>query len=376
MIGGDVACPGCGEPCAPEASFCETCGTALTPGAARMTADPTTAVPTADATGAAGPPAAAACAGCGGTVLDDGFCDTCGQRARTPRDHWAESPSTWVGGVCDKGIVHIRNEDAMALASLTALDSFAALVVCDGVTSAPDSDQASIAAARAARDRLVADATAAPAPAPAARRIEHWSGSITKACALAQRETVAVAEALGTPPEPPSCTFVAAVVDHDLISVGWCGDSRAYWIADDGGAAALTTDHSLGTEMIARGVDPAAAEADPTSHTITRWLGADSHAPVAEFRSMTVPGPGWLVVCSDGLWNYASSPSAIAALISEAFAAGATTPTDISASLVEFANTCGGHDNITVALARVGGAPTAPAAGTEIDDVPDHPKGP
>ena len=39
---------------------------------------------------------------------------------------------------------------------------------------------------------------------------------------------------LGDPPEPPSCTFVAAVADGDLIAVAWCGDSRAYWLADDG----------------------------------------------------------------------------------------------------------------------------------------------
>ena len=62
------------------------------------------------------------------------------------------------------------------------------------------------------------------------------------------------------------------------------------------------------------------AEADPAFHTITRWLGADSvdHSP--EIASQTIEGPGWLLVCSDGLWNYASALTEMRTLLSDLIA--------------------------------------------------------
>ena len=167
-------------------------------------------------------------------------------------------------------------------------------------------------------------------------------------------EAVGVARALGDPDEPPSCTFVAAVVDGDLIATAWCGDSRSYWLPDAGPGEQLTTDHSLGTEMIRDGMTREQAEASPDCHTITRWLGADSVDPTPDYRTRLVDGPGWLLVCSDGMWNYASDPVRLVELIREAEAAGAVDATAIAESLAAYANACGGHDNVTVALARCG----------------------
>ena len=72
---------------------------------------------------------------------------------------------------------------------------------------------------------------------------------------------------------------------------------------------------------------------------------------------LDVTGPGWLLACSDGLWNYASEPNAIRDQIR---AATATDPEGIALELVAFANAAGGHDNITAALARVGPLATPP----------------
>ena len=62
-------------------------------------------------------------------------------------------------------------------------------------------------------------------------------------------------------------------------------------------------------------------------------------------------GPGWLLVCSDGLWNYASEPDRARG----ADRARRAPPTRSRSRwhLVAFANAQGGQDNITVALARV-----------------------
>ena len=63
------------------------------------------------------------------------------------RDHYTLHPAPWVAGMCDRGIEHARNEDALALAAQQQPDTHAALVVCDGVTTAAHSDVASLAAA-------------------------------------------------------------------------------------------------------------------------------------------------------------------------------------------------------------------------------------
>ena len=96
------------------------------------------------------------CAACGGAVAEDGYCGTCGARAAAPRDHFVEQPAPWVAAVCDRGIRHPRNEDAVAVAADPEPGTRAVLVVCDGVSSSIDSDVASLAGARAARDVLAA----------------------------------------------------------------------------------------------------------------------------------------------------------------------------------------------------------------------------
>ncbi len=334
-------CPECAQSVAGEDAFCENCGAQLTPTAV---AAPSETV--AEATIAV---VAAPCLECGGSVADDGFCSVCGKKAPSARDHWQESPAAWVGGVCDKGVLHSRNEDAMALAAL-ADRSLAVLVVCDGVTSAPDSDRAAMAAARAACETL--SSSSLPTSAGVASTVSHWSAAITRACLDANAAAVGVARSLGNRTEPPSCTFVAAVLDHDVVTVGWAGDSRAYWLPDDSAPVQLMLDHSLGTELIRGGMMPAEAEQNATFHTITRWLGADSVDSTPELASMQLEGAGWLLVCSDGLWNYASPAVALQSLVRDQMAVGHGTPVEVAEALVRWANEQGGHDNITAAVAR------------------------
>ncbi len=334
------ACPSCGEAIHPGDAFCESCGATLDPAAAIAVAEPAPVPALVPDAGAS-----TSCPSCGGGEFADGFCSTCGAKQPIWRDHFTESPVDWIAGVCDKGVGRNRNEDAMAMA---AVGERAVLVVCDGVTTAPESDRASMAAARTARDLL---AEAADAPDGTAAAIAHWGAVLVRSCAAAQRDAVAVARTLGDPPEPPSCTFVAAVEDGGLLHVAWCGDSRAYWLGDDGNSVQLTVDHSLGTEMIKAGRSRQEAEAEPTSHTITRWLGADSIDPSPETGSLELTGPGWLLVCSDGLWNHLSDAAELDGFVR---ATGSSDPMVIADALVDRANAGGGHDNITAVLARVG----------------------
>ncbi|MGD8149599.1 PP2C family protein-serine/threonine phosphatase [Ornithinimicrobium sp. Y1694] len=285
---------------------------------------------------------------CGGAFDADGWCTECGERRPDPRHHFSSRPTDRVAAVCDRGIRHTDNEDAMAVwADEQAPDLRAALVVCDGVSSAPRSAEASLAASYAALEVLTTS------DALAQERLQ----AATKAAADAVAE---VGEEFGE--SAPSCTIVLAVVEADLATVGNVGDSRAYWFPDEGEPLRLTRDDSMAEEQVDAGIDRATAEAGPLAHTITRWLGPDAHDQHPRVVTQEVTSTGWLMLCSDGLWNYASEPADLRAVLREAERAVGQDPLDLGQHLVDWANGKGGADNITVALARTGPASAQPDA--------------
>ena len=406
-----LTCPGCGAAILGQERFCEACGRELAPappvpsssvpssslaaqdGAARV-------VPAQDGAaqdGAARDGAATdlrvvdtdldasptACVACTAGHYVDGYCDQCGAAVPRVRDHFADMPAPWVAGVCDRGVRHARNEDAMAVAASGAdaeAGGRAVLVVCDGVSSAPRSEIASLAAARAARNALVAgrDLTAAGAAAQFQASGGRSGPHDVPTMAITMAAIAAAADVAHSGPPPaelsdPSfagsaCTLVMAVVEPApnggvRVNAGWVGDSRAYWLPDDAGATAqqLTIDDSWAAEAIAHGVPREDAERMPQAHAITRWLGPDSPDPMPKRSTIDVVGPGWVMVCSDGLWNYASPADQLAELVRRFSTPPATgaphtvTPLTLADRLVGWAIEQGGHDNISVTLARVSG---------------------
>jgi serine/threonine protein phosphatase PrpC len=398
------ACPTCGEPAVPGARFCEACGaeldaaaptavppadgedrthTILLPGAGDETADPAEPVDEPVAEPAAEPAAAARpCAQCGGTIAEDGYCEMCGAPAVRDRDHWVEQPSAWVGGVCDRGVRHLRNEDAMALAADEEPGGFAVLVVCDGVSTARDSDVASMAAARIAREVLTARRTSDGSPSGADDRIQAWTERLGAAAEAASEAVIDVADHPTDPQgrgmagdfpaiSPASCTFVAAVIDGGLGVVGWLGDSRAYWLPDAGQPQQLSLDDSWAGTRIAMGMARAQAENSPQAHAITRWLGPDNPDHQPECTSIRLDSPGWLLVCSDGMWNYCSPADELRELVTSTVAATGEHPAEVAGALVSWANEQGGQDNVTVALARVQAEPVPEPAPEHAGDTGD-----
>ncbi len=350
-----AGCPVCGAAAASGARFCEACGAPL-PGAPAAAASPGGGVPAAGAP-VAGAPAAPACAECGATIDEDGYCTACGAKAPSPRDHVVERPQPWVGAVSDRGVRRTRNEDAFAVAAGGAPGEFAVLVVCDGVSSAEASDVASLAAAGAARDVLVRTR-----PGVAGEGSTATAGARLTSAADAANRAVVRATPHDHGESPASCTFVVALLENGRITAGVVGDSRAYWLPDDGQARLLTVDDSLAAELIATGIERAEAEAGPFAHTITRWLGVDSPGHAPRLTTQDVDGAGWLLACSDGLWNYCSPAGDLAALVRRTAAAAGEEPLATASALVDWANAQGGHDNITVTLARLGAAATTPGS--------------
>ena len=162
----------------------------------------------------------ATCATCDGTVAPDGYCEQCGAAAPRQRDHWCDQPATWLAAVCDRGVRHTRNEDAMAVSAALVPGSLGALVVCDGVSMAVDSDVASLAAARAARDVMIAGLAPRRPTAASTRtgqqtaRAGDFAARIVAAGAAAQAKAAEAAAGVAEGKSPPSCTFVAALVER------------------------------------------------------------------------------------------------------------------------------------------------------------------
>jgi serine/threonine protein phosphatase PrpC len=345
VTGGPLAlegtCPACGAPVGARDSFCESCGTELTPPV--VSTEP--------------PGYQAECPVCSvdpeaapSAITAEGYCESCGRKAPSGRDH-SELDLGLVAGVTDRGLRHTRNEDAMGLAAVDAPGGPVAIaVVCDGVSTSPRPDEASLAAAQASVRTLLTSVRRGDDPADAslaAVQVAHHALTM-----------------IGSPGAAPSATYISAVTSGDAITVCWLGDSRAYWLSTGPDAIRLSTDDSLAEELVSRGeMGEAEALATPQAHVITRWLGADLAEPEPHLVRFEPSGPGVVLVCSDGLWNYRPQVADLAEL---ALPAALTDPLGAAAELVKFALNAGGMDNITVVLVPF---PLAP-----FPEEPPHPK--
>ncbi len=260
-----------------------------------------------------------------------------------------------LAGVCDPGLRRPHNEDAMASAHGEAGgEPWTILVVCDGVSSSTHAEQASAVASKTACDALAHFARSGD--------VAHEAGASAVAAAIRAAHIAVCAQDLDTQGgDPPGTTIVVGLVWRRRLTVGWVGDSRAYWVSDQG-AELLTHDHSWPNEAIARGeVTAEQAAVSPLAHALTRCLGplevVDPEATesrgkprIAEVapdvRARDLPGPGWIVLCSDGFWNYFPGAAEVASLV-RAEGPGAS-PAHLARRLVNQALVRGGQDNTTV----------------------------
>jgi len=289
---------------------------------------------------------ALSCPGCGEMAEpDDRYCEACGRSLDAPGSRMPETDGGHVeadlgmaAGMSDRGRHHRRNEDAFRLESVA--DAIVA-VVCDGVSTSAAPELASLRAVNAAARVLVAEVEG-----------EHRSAAAvtTEAVKAATESVRALRWSRATDMGPPSCTLVSAICRGGTVTLGAVGDSRAYWL-DERAAHRLTVDDSWAQEQIAAGsITPEQALSDPRAHSITRWIGRDAPAGPPEVVTWQPELPGRLILCSDGLWNYASSPEELGRLAREC--AGGS-PLQLARGLTEYALESGGHDNITVVVIDV-----------------------
>lgn len=338
-----MMCPACVAEMPDEDLFCENCGLKLVD-----------SVP---------PSGGCAC----GELDEDGYCLSCGRRVHGSASHFAEASrptdptdhielalSPRFGAVSDRGRKHSRNEDRFGIFEA---GSNRALVVCDGVSTSSNAEVASTTVSEGVLESLAADLRATEAgeiadPAAAVRRAIVAGAARLAASEHSKRED-----------NPPSTTVVAALLTGTEATIGWMGDSRAYWIefgsdmSDPAAALTLTRDHSWLNDVVgAHELTPEQAAKSPQAHAITRWIGSDAGEEIEiDIVRHAVPANanGILLLCTDGLWNYFPTPEAMAGVVQTASQNG-TDALAVARQLVELANVRGGHDNITAAVLRFG----------------------
>ncbi len=245
-----------------------------------------------------------------------------------------------VAGDTNVGKVRQTNEDSMIVDPIRGL-----YVVLDGMGGANAGDVASQTARDAIRDFVIQNRAQMEPKALLEAAFMHGSATVF-AKAQASREH----HGMGT-------TVVGCLVlDPTRAVIGHVGDSRAYLLRN-GRIQMLTRDHTIVEELVERGLlNPEEAERHPYKNVLSRNLGAKPDAKVDVSEVTLRPGDR-LMLCSDGLYGYASA-EAIQYLLGSGDA-----PEHVARDLIDLALRGGGGDNVTTIVIE---APQAPQSATQV----------
>lgn len=142
-------------------------------------------------------------------------------------------------------------------------------------------------------------------------------------------------------------TLTTVLVRGSQLTIAHIGDSRAYSVFLDGRMQMLTRDHSLVKRLEELGqITAEEAEHHPQKSMLYRALGqAEPQEP--DVFTASLPHPGYLMICSDGLWGVISEDEIFKIIIES------PSPQRACQLLVDTANANGGPDNISVILVRM-----------------------
>lgn len=202
-------------------------------------------------------------------------------------------------------------------------------LVCDGMGGAAAGDLASRLAANAFVEAL-------DHPAP---DVETLMGQAVLAANQAVYEYSV---------EHPECTgmgttLVAAVVMGSTAHVINVGDSRCYYL-DENGIHQVTEDHSVVADLVRQGaLTPEEARVHPQRNLITRALGTKTEEQSDLFTVKLKPG-SMLLLCSDGLSGQITDQE----MLFEALYGGPVE--ECCQRLVDIVLRRGAPDNVTVVL--------------------------
>lgn len=250
-----------------------------------------------------------------------------------------------VGVGRDRGRQRENNEDSIF--SHTSVISagnnslpFGIFVVADGMGGHRNGELASELAARTMGSHLVSklyEPLFGPEPhAPSEALQEIMRVGVVEAHQVISRQ----AGGGGT-------TLTAVLNIGTQMTLAHVGDSRAYSVFLDGRMQLLTRDHSLVKRLEELGQITAEEAANhPQKSMLYRALG-QGEAPEPDIFTASLPQPGYLLICSDGLWGVIEEEEIFKTIIDS------PNPQRACQSLVDAANAAGGPDNISIILVRM-----------------------
>jgi protein phosphatase len=245
-----------------------------------------------------------------------------------------------IAGDTHVGKVRTTNEDSMIVEPTRGL-----YAVLDGMGGANAGDIASQTARDAIREFVIQ------------RRLVMepkllLEAAIQAGCAAVWNAAQAARERHGMGTTCVACL----VIENKRAIVGHVGDSRAYLLRG-GRLQTLTRDHTIVEELVDRGLLSAEeAERHPYKNVLSRNLGAKPETRVDLVEVELKPGDR-LLMCSDGLYGYASS-EAIQYLLGSGDA-----PDQVARDLIDLALRGGGGDNVSTIVIE---APPAAQSSTQV----------
>lgn len=139
-----------------------------------------------------------------------------------------------------------------------------------------------------------------------------------------------------------TCTF--AIIRDKNASIVNVGDSRAYIINNE--ITQITQDHTYVSELVSQGkLDQTDAAESDKKNLLTRAIGAEENCK-ADYFEVELDNNDKILLCTDGL-SGCCSDERIKEIIND------STVEDAVKSLIDYANSNGGTDNVTAALIKV-----------------------
>lgn len=246
----------------------------------------------------------------------------------------------------DAGVVRKFNEDSFVTDREIGL-----MALADGMGGYMAGDVASALAISVVKKELVtALGNLGPMESSAVKRYLPQTLAVKWAAEMANQMILRVArknsqcQGMGT-------TLTLALFHEDHISIAHVGDSRLYRLRYDR-LEQLTMDHSLLQGQVEAGlIDSGDAKLSHNRNLVTRALGKEETVEVDVREEDVLLGDIYLL-CSDGLNDMVEDADIELALCE--LKANLSLAANL---LVQMANDNGGHDNVSVVLARVHAQP-------------------
>jgi len=240
------------------------------------------------------------------------------------------------------GLVRSHNEDTLLSLSAVRADGlndmvFGVFIVADGMGGHDYGEEASRAAVQAAANYLVTKTYPRFLGMELEGDVESLQEVMANAIKASQRAVLSDAPGGGT-------TLTIALVIGDLVTIGHVGDSRAYTMNGSGIAHPITRDHSFVQRLVElQEITESEARTHPNRNMLLKAVG-QVETLVPDVFTFPLIRPGYLMLCSDGLWGQVPDSLIASTILDHPTCEGACQ------TLVDLANEAGGPDNISVIL--------------------------